>query len=81
MIYDILRFNIFALDLLEQEEGKVGKELSIGDYLEREGYGEGFKEDYLLVSLISGLNRACRKPYLIKDYTAYDGRYLVDACR
>ncbi len=23
-------------------------EISIGEYLEREGYGEGFKEDYLL---------------------------------
>ena len=29
------------------------REISIGEYLEREGYGEGFKEDYLLVSLCS----------------------------
>lgn len=56
MVYDVLRFNIFALDLLEQEEGKKGKELSIGDYLEREGYGQGFKEDYLLVSCDPGCN-------------------------
>jgi hypothetical protein len=26
-------------------------EISIGEYLEKEGYGEGFKEDYLLVRL------------------------------
>ncbi|KAK4688090.1 uncharacterized protein P7C73_g2028, partial [Tremellales sp. Uapishka_1] len=48
MIFDILRFNLFALDLLKSEEGKVGRELSIGEYLDREGYGDGFKEDYLL---------------------------------
>jgi predicted NAD/FAD-binding protein len=53
MIFDVLRFNLYALDLLKQEEGKEGKELSIGEYLDREGYGEGFKEDYLLVSGLS----------------------------
>jgi len=48
MIFDILRFNLFALDILK-EEGT--DEMSIGEYLDREGYGDGFKEDYLLVSL------------------------------
>jgi predicted NAD/FAD-binding protein len=51
MIFDILRFNLFALDILK-EEGK--DELSIGEYLDREGYGDGFKEDYLLVSICPG---------------------------
>ncbi len=71
MIWDILRFNLFALDLVSRESGGGGKprngvvgdtqpegkeglegdfrDESIGEYLEREGYGEGFKEDYLLV--------------------------------
>lgn len=53
MIYDVLRFNVFALDLLA--EGS--EEISIGDYLEREGYGKGFKEDYLLVSPHGALER------------------------
>lgn len=48
MIFDIVRFNLFALDLLK-EPLKDGKEISIGEYLDREGYGDGFKEDYLLV--------------------------------
>jgi predicted NAD/FAD-binding protein len=48
MIFDILRFNLFALDLLNQAP-TGGKEISIGEYLDREGYGDGFKEDYLLV--------------------------------
>lgn len=35
-----------GMDVGEVDE----QEVSIGEYLEREGYGEGFKEDYLLVS-------------------------------
>jgi predicted NAD/FAD-binding protein len=54
MIFDILRFNLFALDILK-EEGK--DELSIGEYLDREGYGDGFKEDYLLVGLLGERRR------------------------
>ena len=50
MIFDILRFNLYALDILD-EEGT--DEMSIGQYLDREGYGDGFKEDYLLVSCCS----------------------------
>jgi predicted NAD/FAD-binding protein len=46
MIFDVLRFNLFALDILK-EEGM--DDMSIGEYLDREGYGDGFKEDYLLV--------------------------------
>jgi predicted NAD/FAD-binding protein len=49
MVFDILRFKLFALDLLE-EPLKDGQEMSVGDYLYREGYGAGFIEDYLLVS-------------------------------
>lgn len=47
MIFDILRFNLFCLDVLKEENMD---DMSIGEYLEREGYGDGFKEDYLLVS-------------------------------
>ena len=50
MIFDVLRFNLFALDILK-EEGM--DDMSIGEYLDREGYGDGFKEDYLLVCLSS----------------------------
>ena len=48
MIWDILRFNLFALDILSQGSGRM----SIGEYLDKEGYGDGFKEDYLLVSFL-----------------------------
>ncbi|WRT66575.1 uncharacterized protein IL334_003534 [Kwoniella shivajii] len=46
MIFDIIRFNLFATDLLDQEGDKQG--ISIGDYLEKEGYSNGFRDDYLM---------------------------------
>jgi predicted NAD/FAD-binding protein len=62
LIFDIIRFNQFALDLLTSKnesendpsrgEGKEGKprpnEESIGHYLDREGYSQTFKDDYLI---------------------------------
>ncbi|ORY32929.1 hypothetical protein BCR39DRAFT_522408 [Naematelia encephala] len=48
MIFDIVRFNLFATDLLKEEGKQDGRELSIGEYLDREGYGIGFRDDYLL---------------------------------
>ena len=64
MIFDIIRFNQFALDLLsgsdESEEDPSGArgttakfhkprhQESIGDYLDREGYSEAFRDDYLI---------------------------------
>jgi predicted NAD/FAD-binding protein len=61
LIFDIIRFNQFALDLLSQDESendlsrdddKKGQpkpnEESIGHYLDREGYSQTFKDDYLI---------------------------------
>jgi predicted NAD/FAD-binding protein len=65
MIFDIIRFNQFALDLLANEDqhkpyiNGVGVENrngdrgdgrleSIGEYLEREGYSDAFRDDYLI---------------------------------
>lgn len=64
MIFDIIRFNQFALDLLHKEDeseinpirqnGSASKiegprhEESIGSYLEREGYSDSFRDDYLI---------------------------------
>lgn len=68
MIFDIIRFNQFALDLLKTEElseapsintndnGKTNgnhvhfcEEVeSIGQYLQREGYSDAFRDDYLI---------------------------------
>ncbi|WWC67169.1 uncharacterized protein I206_101076 [Kwoniella pini CBS 10737] len=46
MMWDILRFNLFAIDFLLENGEAEG--LSIGEYLDREGYSQAFKEDYLL---------------------------------
>lgn len=61
MIFDIIRFNQFALDLIadEDEDGlqrlgsprkrrKYESEMSIGEYLDREGYTQAFRDDYLI---------------------------------
>jgi predicted NAD/FAD-binding protein len=62
MMFDIIRFNQFALDLLKEDQKSEeysngngangihharGQE-TIGQYLEREGYSEAFRDDYLI---------------------------------
>lgn len=49
MIFDIVRFNLFATELLKLE-GKANEAISIGEYLDSWGYSDAFKQDYLLVS-------------------------------
>ena len=46
MLFDVFRFNLFSVDLLA--DGKK-TDMSIGEYLDKERYSDGFKEDYLLV--------------------------------
>jgi len=61
MIFDIIRFNQFALDLLaDDDEGVVtrlgtsvsgrkhSRDMTIGQYLEKEGYSRAFRDDYLI---------------------------------
>ncbi|TQS39295.1 hypothetical protein Golomagni_00182 [Golovinomyces magnicellulatus] len=62
VVFDILRFNQFALDLLNTEEYEIGtsrgddnwqgdnpkSQETIGEYLSREGYSDAFRDDYLI---------------------------------
>jgi predicted NAD/FAD-binding protein len=52
MIFDIIRFNQFALDLLSiphnSSAATAATEMSIGEYLEREGYSAAFRDNYLI---------------------------------
>lgn len=65
MIFDIVRFNQFALDTLLHDDDDYGEELvngshsgkaareqeanmTIGEYLDRHGYSQGFRDDYLI---------------------------------
>jgi len=50
MIFDIVRFNLFALDILTDVDGTIDNkdDQSIGEYLEREGYSSAFRDDYLI---------------------------------
>lgn len=47
LIVDIVRFNQFALDLLNETD-PASFEMTIGQYLEKEGYSQAFKDDYLI---------------------------------
>lgn len=53
MVFDIFRFNYFALDLLRSEDERDDADLTVAGYLEREGYSRVFKDDYLLVRILS----------------------------
>ncbi|KAF2762220.1 amine oxidase-like protein [Pseudovirgaria hyperparasitica] len=46
MIFDIVRFNQSSLDLLTNST--VSPDLTIGEYLDREGYSASFRDDYLI---------------------------------
>lgn len=58
MVFDIVRFNQFALDLLNEEDeptptktsmlNHIDRAETIGEYLEREGYSDAFRDDYLI---------------------------------
>ncbi|RCI14291.1 hypothetical protein L249_6110 [Ophiocordyceps polyrhachis-furcata BCC 54312] len=52
MIFDIVRFNQFALDLLtnddDDDDDGVSSYESVGQYLVREGYSDAFRDDYLI---------------------------------
>jgi len=47
MIFDIVRFNQFALDLLSTSI-PLSTDLTIGEYLAKEGYSNAFRDDYLI---------------------------------
>ncbi|KAK7022355.1 amino-oxidase domain-containing protein [Favolaschia claudopus] len=45
LIYDVLRFNACARSILNTDSEE---DFSIGDYLDREGYSDSFKDNYLI---------------------------------
>ena len=52
MVYDILRFNACSRRILQES---LADEMSIGDYLKREGYSDAFRDNYLIVSSLATL--------------------------
>ncbi|PSR70462.1 hypothetical protein PHLCEN_2v13613 [Hermanssonia centrifuga] len=50
LLYDVLRFNACARRLVMAQSRKGENELnmSIGEYLEKEGYSDAFRDDYLI---------------------------------
>ncbi|KAH7040749.1 NAD/FAD-binding-like protein [Microdochium trichocladiopsis] len=57
MLFDIVRFSQFASDLLREDDHRKGSasyDETIGQYLDREGYSDAFRDEYLL-PLAAGL--------------------------
>lgn len=60
MVFDIFRFNQFALDVLRSDDGetrspgstsakqRVNTQETVGQYLDREGYSDTFRDDYII---------------------------------
>lgn len=50
MIFDTVRFNLFALDVLTEVDGTLANkdEQTTGEYLERKNYSSAFRDDYLI---------------------------------
>lgn len=55
LIWDVLRFNASARKLLASEI--EDPKLSIGAYLEREGYSDSFRDNYLIARRLHALYR------------------------
>lgn len=82
LVWDVLRFNTFSLDILKDTADKY-KTMSIGEYIEQNGYSDSFRDNYLLVSLEH--IRANASAHLISaprpSWTAHDSCGLVDPAR
>ena len=62
MLFDILRFNACAVRVLAESD-----EPSIGEYLQREGYSLRFRDDYLIVSVLT--------PFLLFSFVCHPSLY------
>jgi predicted NAD/FAD-binding protein len=48
-LFDILRFNTFATDLLDMKETEELRAMSISTYLDQHHYSQVFRDNYLIV--------------------------------
>ncbi|ORY07715.1 FAD/NAD(P)-binding domain-containing protein [Basidiobolus meristosporus CBS 931.73] len=47
-VYDIIKFNFEATDIIALPEGHPDRELTVGEFLDRRNYSEAFRRNYLL---------------------------------
>jgi predicted NAD/FAD-binding protein len=69
MLFDIMRFNACAVRVLADEND----DLSIGEYLRREGYSSQFRDDYLIVCLNFSFPYAMSLIIFDRALVAHDG--------
>ena len=72
MLFDIVRFNTFASDILLSTSEEPME--SIGAYLDREGYSKQFRTDYLLpvtASVWANDVEQCRRNFPIRTLVRF----------
>jgi predicted NAD/FAD-binding protein len=69
MLFDITRFNACAVRVLAEND-----DLSIGEYLQREGYSSRFRNDYLIVSFLTPFLLSLIRVSPFFCIVAHDGR-------
>jgi len=79
MIYDIMRFNACARRVLLDVKENNGSEMSIGEYLDLEGYSLAFRNNYLIVSHLLCLQKTELESQC--SLLAYDSGYLEHTSR
>ena len=75
MLFDIARFNSCAVRML-CEDGDP----TVGEYLRREGYSRQFRDNYLLVSVLSHARLWIVSSVLLQPLTAAVWNTLPDVC-
>src|SRR5438034_7661491 len=48
-LFDIIRFNTYATDLLNMDETEELRAMSISTYLDQQNYSQAFRDNYLIV--------------------------------
>ncbi|KAK9762652.1 hypothetical protein K7432_011414 [Basidiobolus ranarum] len=47
-VYDIIKFNFEATEIISLPEGHPDREITVGEFLDRKNYSEAFRRNYLL---------------------------------
>lgn len=77
MIWDVLRFNASAR---QYRWDSAEKDMSIGEYLLKEGYSDAFRDNYLVVSFFLNLSVTTLSHALSKPMTAAIWSTPPDKC-
>ncbi|KAF8349584.1 hypothetical protein F5887DRAFT_914504 [Amanita rubescens] len=76
MIYDVFRFNSCAPKILLNNDSSSMDEISVGEYLQKEGYSATFRDNYLVYASLTGA-KDDRKDHGKVILTTADGQFEI----